>query len=74
MTGLLCACPVTIVQAVGAVRATGLFWVAVLKRDLHALGWPATRPNFQAMGAFPELMRCPARKRRELHFEGKTEI
>jgi hypothetical protein len=37
MTGLLCACPVTIVQAMGAVRATGLFWVAVLKRDPHDL-------------------------------------
>jgi hypothetical protein len=33
MTGLLCACPVTDVQAMGAVRVTGLYWVAVLKRD-----------------------------------------
>jgi hypothetical protein len=40
MTALPCACPATNVQAMGAVRATGLIWVAVLKRDPHAPGLP----------------------------------
>jgi len=40
MTDLPCACPVTNVQAMGAVRPAGLIWVADLKRDPHAPGLP----------------------------------
>jgi len=35
---LPCACPATNVQAMGAVRTTGPFWVAVLKKDPHVPG------------------------------------
>jgi hypothetical protein len=64
MTGLPCArpprlsesdggqaCPVTNVQAMGgAVRATGLIWVAVLKRDPHAPGLPRALARGASLG------------------------
>jgi hypothetical protein len=60
MTGLLCAYPVTYVEAMGAVRATGLFWVAVLKRDPMPPVGTEHYASLRARGLFPELMRCPA--------------
>ena len=59
MTELPCACPRTNVQAMGAVRATGLIWVAVLKRDPLPPVCPEQRthempPSF-GRGSFTQL-------------------